>query len=225
MTAERSLTPIRRRICRMPRRRSPSCSILKLSSMPRILAGAIRRSLFSSAINNRKFRRPFPRSEPGSVRMLRSPVRALAANRSLDTKRLRGAAPRCSPSRLLRSPKGFWKSDSIIQETAVTSSEAAAVLFVLIHVVLASRGKSLSLESFSMAIKSNTIPESRPLVFARVLGTGDRMMGEFFQNGPQLGNQYREDRSLQWMLRRYLSAEVLADVDLDLDRLGERSGR
>lgn len=47
-------------------------------------------------------------------------------------------------------------------------------------------------------------------------------MAEFFQDGPQLGNQYREDRSLQWMLRRYLTAEVLADVDLDLDRFGDR---
>ena len=47
-------------------------------------------------------------------------------------------------------------------------------------------------------------------------------MGEFFQDGPQLGNQYRDDRSLQWMLRRYLSEDVLADVDGDLDRFGDR---
>lgn len=47
-------------------------------------------------------------------------------------------------------------------------------------------------------------------------------MAEFFQDGPQLGNQYREDRSLQWMLRRYLSPEALADVDFDLDRFGDR---
>lgn len=46
---------------------------------------------------------------------------------------------------------------------------------------------------------------------------------EFFQDGPQLANQYRDDRALQAWLEAHLPAEVLREIAPGLDRLGERA--
>jgi alkylation response protein AidB-like acyl-CoA dehydrogenase len=48
-------------------------------------------------------------------------------------------------------------------------------------------------------------------------------MGEFFQGGPQLGNQYDGDRVLRGYLQRRLPAGLLAEIEPDLRRLGERA--
>lgn len=48
-------------------------------------------------------------------------------------------------------------------------------------------------------------------------------MSEFFQDGPALGNQYRDDRVLRAYLRRAVPADVLAEFEPELDRLGERA--
>lgn len=47
---------------------------------------------------------------------------------------------------------------------------------------------------------------------------------EFFQNGPELGNQYRDDRVLQAWLKAHLPAEVLKTIAPGLEQLGERAG-
>jgi len=48
-------------------------------------------------------------------------------------------------------------------------------------------------------------------------------MHEFFQESPQLGNQYDHDRVLRSYLRRNLPAAVLADIEPSLRRLGQRA--
>jgi alkylation response protein AidB-like acyl-CoA dehydrogenase len=48
-------------------------------------------------------------------------------------------------------------------------------------------------------------------------------MTEFYQAGPRLENQYEGDGFLRSYLRWRLSAEMLADVEPDLHRLGERA--
>ena len=48
-------------------------------------------------------------------------------------------------------------------------------------------------------------------------------MPDFFQEPPQLGNQYRDDRVLRSYLRRVLPLEMLAEVEPDLRRLGARA--
>jgi alkylation response protein AidB-like acyl-CoA dehydrogenase len=48
-------------------------------------------------------------------------------------------------------------------------------------------------------------------------------MGDFFQDGPVLGNQYEEDRVLRSFLRWKLPAGVLAEIEPGLHRLGERA--
>jgi len=48
-------------------------------------------------------------------------------------------------------------------------------------------------------------------------------MSEFFQSGPQLGNQYEEDRVLRAYLRWKLPPSVLTEVEPGLRRLGERA--
>lgn len=48
-------------------------------------------------------------------------------------------------------------------------------------------------------------------------------MAEFFQDGPQLGNQYDDDRALRDGLRRLLPADVLAEIEPDLRKLGRRA--
>jgi alkylation response protein AidB-like acyl-CoA dehydrogenase len=48
-------------------------------------------------------------------------------------------------------------------------------------------------------------------------------MSEFFQDGPVLGNQFDEDGVLQGYLRRKLPAEMLADIETGLRRMGERA--
>ena len=48
-------------------------------------------------------------------------------------------------------------------------------------------------------------------------------MGEFIQNSPQLANQYDDDVMLRSYLRWRLPASVLADVEPDLRRLGQRA--
>jgi alkylation response protein AidB-like acyl-CoA dehydrogenase len=47
-------------------------------------------------------------------------------------------------------------------------------------------------------------------------------MSEFFQDGPELGNQYLDDERLRSYLRRALPPGVLAELDPDFERLGER---
>src|SRR5574337_1389108 len=46
----------------------------------------------------------------------------------------------------------------------------------------------------------------------------------FFQDGPELGNQYRDDRALLAWLKARLPAEVLKDIAPGLEHLGERAG-
>ena len=48
-------------------------------------------------------------------------------------------------------------------------------------------------------------------------------MREFFQDGPQLGNQYDDDGLLRSWLRRRLPAAMLAAVEPELRRMGERA--
>ncbi|MGH7717479.1 MAG: acyl-CoA dehydrogenase family protein [Gemmatimonadaceae bacterium] len=48
-------------------------------------------------------------------------------------------------------------------------------------------------------------------------------MSEFFQTAPALRNQYLEDRALCSLLRRLLPPAVLAQIEDDLTRLGERA--
>jgi len=48
------------------------------------------------------------------------------------------------------------------------------------------------------------------------------MAAEFFQDPPQLGNQYTDDSLLRSHLRRLLPVEVLGDVEPDLIRFGQR---
>ncbi|MFL5557077.1 MAG: acyl-CoA dehydrogenase family protein [Gemmatimonadaceae bacterium] len=48
-------------------------------------------------------------------------------------------------------------------------------------------------------------------------------MSEFFQNAPRLGNQYDDDALLRAYLRWRLPAKMLADVEPDLRRLGQRA--
>ncbi|HSM12837.1 MAG TPA: acyl-CoA dehydrogenase family protein [Thermoanaerobaculia bacterium] len=45
----------------------------------------------------------------------------------------------------------------------------------------------------------------------------------FFQDGPELGNTWAGDRALRECVRRLLPSEVLAEVEPDLERLGERA--
>ncbi len=46
----------------------------------------------------------------------------------------------------------------------------------------------------------------------------------FNQPGPELGNQYLEDRVLRSYLRRALPADILEAVEADLLEMGELSG-
>jgi acyl-CoA dehydrogenase len=46
----------------------------------------------------------------------------------------------------------------------------------------------------------------------------------FFQDGPQLGNQYRDDRVLRGYLARVLPEEVLGAIEPELDRMGHLAG-
>ncbi|MFL5553812.1 MAG: acyl-CoA dehydrogenase family protein [Gemmatimonadaceae bacterium] len=48
-------------------------------------------------------------------------------------------------------------------------------------------------------------------------------MSEFFQDAPRLGNQYEDDALLRAYLRWRLPAKMLADVEPDLRRLGQRA--
>src|SRR5262245_42971441 len=48
-------------------------------------------------------------------------------------------------------------------------------------------------------------------------------MAEFFQEPPALANQYDDDRVLRAYLRRKLPAEVHADIEPGLRRLGQRA--
>jgi putative acyl-CoA dehydrogenase len=48
-------------------------------------------------------------------------------------------------------------------------------------------------------------------------------MPEFFQDGPQLGNQYDDDALLRGYLRWRLPPEMLRDIEPELRRLGERA--
>lgn len=48
-------------------------------------------------------------------------------------------------------------------------------------------------------------------------------MPPFFQDGPQLSNQYEADSLLQSYLRRVLPEEMLRQIEPDLQRLGERA--
>ncbi|HET7550274.1 MAG TPA: acyl-CoA dehydrogenase family protein [Gemmatimonadaceae bacterium] len=48
-------------------------------------------------------------------------------------------------------------------------------------------------------------------------------MSDFFQPPPALGNQYDDDRVLRSWLRRVLPRDMLADVEPELRRLGERA--
>ena len=47
-------------------------------------------------------------------------------------------------------------------------------------------------------------------------------MTEFFQDAPTLGNQYDDDRVLRSYLRQHLPREVLAELEPDLRRVGQR---
>lgn len=47
-------------------------------------------------------------------------------------------------------------------------------------------------------------------------------MAEFIQDPPKLGNQYDDDPVLRGYLRWRLPKKVLAEIDADLHRLGER---
>ena len=49
------------------------------------------------------------------------------------------------------------------------------------------------------------------------------MMSDFYQSPPRLGNQYDDDRLLRSYIRRALPAEMLAEVEPDLRRLGARA--
>src|SRR5689334_22151587 len=51
----------------------------------------------------------------------------------------------------------------------------------------------------------------------------DYAMAEFIQDSPQLANQYDDDSVLRSYLRWRLPAQVLADIEPDLHRLGERA--
>ena len=46
----------------------------------------------------------------------------------------------------------------------------------------------------------------------------------FTQSAPELGNQYRDDRVLRSALARLLPREVLAEVEPELDAMGELAG-
>jgi alkylation response protein AidB-like acyl-CoA dehydrogenase len=46
----------------------------------------------------------------------------------------------------------------------------------------------------------------------------------FFQDPPELGNQYRDDRALQGHLERVLSPDVLRRIEPELEALGELAG-
>jgi len=46
---------------------------------------------------------------------------------------------------------------------------------------------------------------------------------EFFQEGPELGNQYRGDQVLQAWLKAHLPAEILKEIAPGLEHLGERA--
>ncbi len=48
-------------------------------------------------------------------------------------------------------------------------------------------------------------------------------MAEFFQTGPELGNQYDDDPTLRAYLRRKFPAAMLADIEPGLRHLGERA--
>ena len=48
-------------------------------------------------------------------------------------------------------------------------------------------------------------------------------MSEFFQDPPRLGNQYDDDAFLRDYLRWRLPAEMLAEVEPELRRLGHRT--
>lgn len=48
-------------------------------------------------------------------------------------------------------------------------------------------------------------------------------MSDFFQDGPVLGNQYLQDRVLRSSLRRVFGDAGLAEIEPDLERLGERA--
>src|SRR4051794_30198974 len=48
------------------------------------------------------------------------------------------------------------------------------------------------------------------------------MTTEFFQDAPQLSNQYNDDRLLRSYLRRRLPVDMLATIEPDLERLGGR---
>ena len=47
-------------------------------------------------------------------------------------------------------------------------------------------------------------------------------MNEFFQDGPKLGNQFREDRTLQLHLRRLCPTDALEVMQPDLSAWGQR---
>lgn len=47
--------------------------------------------------------------------------------------------------------------------------------------------------------------------------------GKFFQDAPELGNQYRDDAALQAWLKAHLPAEVLKGITPGLERLGARA--
>ena len=47
-------------------------------------------------------------------------------------------------------------------------------------------------------------------------------MTDFFQDPPELGNQYDDDRPLRGHLARAMPAEVLKEIESDLHRFGER---
>ena len=47
-------------------------------------------------------------------------------------------------------------------------------------------------------------------------------MSQFFQDGPVLGNQYEADKLLRSYLNRVLPGHILAEIEPDLLRLGQR---
>ncbi|KAM3939627.1 acyl-CoA dehydrogenase family member 11-like [Leptodactylus fuscus] len=80
----------------------------------------------------------------------------------------------------------------------------------------------MSSKSVASATLSPEDAQPHPVLEELKLPFSRSLIGNFFQDQPQLGNQFLEDSLLQGYLKRHLPSVVLEEVSQDLERFGQR---
>ncbi|XP_052253035.1 acyl-CoA dehydrogenase family member 11-like isoform X2 [Dreissena polymorpha] len=79
-----------------------------------------------------------------------------------------------------------------------------------------------SVQNRSTSGKPQKVSETWELMAEQNFPFARARLGTFFQDAPKLGNQYIEDSLLRSYLKRHVPKQVLAEIEPDLTRFGER---